>query len=76
MYFVEYSGVTNTLSQLYCTSSGLTAMAKGLDTLLVLSLSPAHHGMQADRTCDVSGVLELCGGGVIHSPSCNAYPPG
>jgi len=30
-------------------------MTKGLDTLQVLSSSPAHHGMQADGTCDVLG---------------------
>ena len=66
----------NTLSRLYCTSSGLTGATTGLDTLLVLSLLPAYHGMQADGTCDVSEVLELCGGGAIHSSGCTAHPPG
>ena len=47
----------------YCTSSGLTATTKGLD----ISSSPAYHGMQADEICDISGVLELSGGGGIHS---------
>jgi len=63
----------NTLSWLYCTSSRLTATTKGLDMLLVLSLSPANHGMQADGTCDVSRVLQLCGGGAIHSPRYTAH---
>jgi hypothetical protein len=30
--------------------------AKGLDRQLLLSLSPAYHGMQADKACDYSGV--------------------
>ena len=34
--------------------------------LLVLSLSSAYHGIQADGTCNVSRVLELCGGSAIH----------
>ena len=49
---------------------------KGLYTLLVLSSPPAYHGMQADEICDVSGVLELSGGGGIHSPGWTAHPPG
>ena len=48
---------------LYRTSSGLTATTKGLD----ISSPPTYHGMQADEICDVSGVLELSGGGGIHS---------
>jgi len=47
----------------YCISSGLTATTLGLD----ISSPPAYHGMQADEICDVSGVLELSGGGGIHS---------
>jgi hypothetical protein len=38
----------------YFPSSGLTATTKGLDTLLALSLSPAYHGMQAEKACDFS----------------------
>ena len=38
-----------------------------MNELPVPSPSPAYHGMQADEVCDVSGVLELSGGGGIHS---------
>jgi len=38
-----------------------------MNELPVPSPSPAYHGMQADEICDVSGVLELSGGGGIHS---------
>ena len=41
-----------------------------MNRLLVPSPSPAYHGMQAHKACDVSGVFEVCGGG---SPGCNAH---
>ena len=38
-----------------------------MNELPVPTATPAYHGMQADEICDVSGVLELSGGGGIHS---------
>jgi hypothetical protein len=46
----------NTLIWVYFPSSGLTATTKELDTLLALSPSPACHGIETDKPCDVSGV--------------------
>ena len=43
---------------------------KGLDTLLVLSSSPAYYGMQADKSCYVSEVVEFCG--FTQHPPCNS----
>jgi len=47
-----------------------------MNKLPVPSPSPTYHGMQADKTCDFLGVLELCSGGEIHSPGCTAHPLG
>ena len=43
---------------------------KGLDTLLVLSSSPTYYGMQADKTCYVSEVVEFCS--FTQHPACNS----
>jgi len=49
---------------LYCSLSSLTATTKRLD----ISSPPTYHAMQADKTCDVLGLLELSGGSGIHFP--------
>jgi len=38
-----------------------------MNELPVPSPWPVYHGMQADEVCDIWGVLELSGGGGIHS---------
>ena len=45
---------------------------KGTGYAACVSSSPAYHGMQADKICDVS-VLELCGGSGIHFPGHTAH---
>jgi len=38
-----------------------------MNKLPVPSPSPTYHGMQADETSNVSEILDLSGGGGIHS---------
>jgi len=43
---------------------------KVMDTLLGLSLSPTYYGMQVDKTCYVSEVVEFCC--FTQHPLCNS----
>ena len=51
-------------------------LATTLATLGIASMTPGIIPLQqSDKTCDVSRVFELCGGGGIYSPGNTAHPP-